>query len=87
MITRSMICSDISYLLRKIHFFHQKSYMTLSLNVRQNGTEINLLVSRAQRTFGPGRLQRTYCCTWHVCNRLLDRIHVFTSEVIHLYYC
>jgi hypothetical protein len=28
--------------------------MTLSLNIRQNGPEINLSVSRAQRTFGPG---------------------------------
>jgi hypothetical protein len=51
MITCQTTCSDIHDLLRKMHFFHQKSYMTLSLDVRQNGPEINLPVSRAQRTF------------------------------------
>jgi E3 ubiquitin-protein ligase DOA10 len=64
MIIHSTICSDISYLLRKMHFFLQKLYMTFSLHVRQNGPEINPPVSRAQKAFGPGRRQRTYCCTW-----------------------
>jgi hypothetical protein len=52
MITHLRTCSDISYLLRKILFFHQKSYITLSLNDRQHGLEIDLLVSRVQRPFG-----------------------------------
>jgi hypothetical protein len=29
----------------------KKSYMTLSLNVQQNGSEVNLPISRASRTF------------------------------------
>jgi hypothetical protein len=51
MITHEATCWDISYLLRKMYFFHQKPDMTLGLNVRQNGLEINLPVSRAQSTF------------------------------------
>jgi hypothetical protein len=61
--------------------------VTLSPHVWQNGPEINLPISRAQRTFGPGRLQRIYCYTWRRCNRLLDRHQVFTSEEIYLYSC
>jgi hypothetical protein len=87
MIIHSTTCSDISYLLRKLHFFHQKSYMMLSFNVRQNGPEINLPVSHAQRTFGPGRRQRIYACTWRGYNRLLYRNQVSTPEAIHLYSC
>jgi hypothetical protein len=67
--------------------FSKKSYMTLNLNVRQNGPEINTPVSRAQRTFDPGRLQWTYCCTWCGCNRLLGRNQICTSEATHLYSC
>jgi hypothetical protein len=53
MIIHEMICSNMSYLLRKKNFFHQKVIVTLSHRIRQNGPEINLPVSRTQRTFGP----------------------------------
>jgi hypothetical protein len=87
MIVHSTTCSEICYLLRKTRFFHQKSCITLSLNVPQNGPEVSLPVSRAQRTFSPGRRQRTYCCTWRGCSRLLDRNQASASEAIHLYSC
>jgi hypothetical protein len=75
----------MSYLSRKCISFIKKSYITLNLNIRQHGSEVNLLVSRAQRTFGPGRRQQTYCYIWRGCNCLLSRNQVSTSEVIHLY--
>jgi hypothetical protein len=87
MITHSMSCFNIRYLLRKIHFSHQKSCMTLSLNVRQNVPKVNLSISHAQRTFDPGHLQRTYWCIWRGCSHLLDRNQVSMSEAIHLYSC
>jgi hypothetical protein len=67
--------------------FIKKLCMTLSFDVRQNGPEINLPVSRVQRTFGPGHRQRIYCCTWRGDNHLLDRNQVSPSQGIHLYSC
>jgi hypothetical protein len=42
-----------------MHFFHQKSYMTLGLNARQNGPEINRLF-----------LALKGLSAWTVCNEL-----------------
>jgi hypothetical protein len=61
--------------------------MTLSVNRRQNGPEIDLPVSRVQKAFGPDRPQRTYFYTWHKWSRQLDCNQMSTSEGIHLYSC
>jgi hypothetical protein len=56
MITDEIVSFEIVSMWRNIDFFYEKSHMTLSLNFWHNGRAINLPVSRAQKTFGPGEI-------------------------------